>query len=276
GEEVTFDYNYVRVFGAAAKKCVCGSVKCRGYIGGDPLNSDEIVQGDSDEEFPEPVMVKGGCEIEEVKGRITSNTILSDVAQSQHPGQIDLSTLSIKHFGNSTEVEESKRQSGHGVEPIEVPVPIEDTTNKSQFAFQPPEMSIQTEVRNKSASSLSPLEVSFPKDVTGQLLEDSPTVLDPLSKSLPDHLTANKNLISNTIKDRPSMLKERLPAKSSLSSSSIKKVRCRSNPVNGSKLQVVENKPKKMSEGAANNCPSGAEDKLNELLDIDGGISKRK
>ncbi|KAF5199228.1 Histone-lysine n-methyltransferase ashh2, partial [Thalictrum thalictroides] len=86
----------------------------------------------------------------------------------------------------------------------------------------------------------------------------------------------NKNLISNTIKDRPSMLKERLPAKSSLSSSSIKKVRCRSNPVNGSKLQVVENKPKKMSEGAANNCPSGAEDKLNELLDIDGGISKRK
>lgn len=53
---MTFDYNYVRVFGAAAKKCVCGSSQCRGYIGGDPLNSDVIVQ-DSDEEYPEPVMV---------------------------------------------------------------------------------------------------------------------------------------------------------------------------------------------------------------------------
>ncbi|KAF5202810.1 Histone-lysine n-methyltransferase ashh2, partial [Thalictrum thalictroides] len=249
GEEVTFDYNYVRVSGAAAKKCVCGSVKCRGYIGGDPLTSDEIVQGDSDEEFPEPLMVNGECEIEEVKGRITSNTILSDVAQSQNPGQIVLSTSSIKLFGNSSDAEESKRQSGHGVEPIELPVPMEDTTNKSQFAFQLPKMSIQTEVRNKSSFSLLPLEVSFPKDVTNQLLEDSLTILDPpLSKSLPDHLTANKNLISNTIKDRPTMLKERSRTKSFRSSSSIKKVRRRSNLVNGSKLQALENKPKKMLE----------------------------
>lgn len=58
GEEVTFDYNYVRVFGAAAKKCYCGSFQCRGYIGGDPLNSEVIIQSDSDEEFPEPVMLR--------------------------------------------------------------------------------------------------------------------------------------------------------------------------------------------------------------------------
>ena len=57
GEEVTFDYNYVRVVGAAAKKCVCGSSECRGYIGGDPLNSEIIVQGDSDEDI-EPVMIR--------------------------------------------------------------------------------------------------------------------------------------------------------------------------------------------------------------------------
>lgn len=55
---MTFDYNYVRVNGAAAKKCVCGSSACRGYIGGDPLNSEVIVQGDSDEEGIEPVMIR--------------------------------------------------------------------------------------------------------------------------------------------------------------------------------------------------------------------------
>ncbi|KAK6115600.1 hypothetical protein DH2020_007869 [Rehmannia glutinosa] len=63
GEEVTFDYNYVRVFGAAAKKCVCGSPSCRGYIGGGPTNAEVIVQGDSDDEYAEPVMT---CEDREM------------------------------------------------------------------------------------------------------------------------------------------------------------------------------------------------------------------
>ena len=47
----------MRVFGAAAKKCVCGSPNCRGYIGGDPTNSEVIVQDDSDDEYAEPVMI---------------------------------------------------------------------------------------------------------------------------------------------------------------------------------------------------------------------------
>ena len=64
GEELTFDYNYVRVFGAAAKKCHCGSVKCLGYIGGDPNSVDIIVQEDSDEEFLEPVAVHENGEID--------------------------------------------------------------------------------------------------------------------------------------------------------------------------------------------------------------------
>lgn len=47
----------MRVFGAAVKKCLCGSRHCHGYIGGDPLNSEVIVQDDSDDEFPEPEML---------------------------------------------------------------------------------------------------------------------------------------------------------------------------------------------------------------------------
>lgn len=57
GEEVTFDYNYVRIFGAAAKKCICCSSVCRGYIGADPLSTEVIVQDDTDDEYPEPIMV---------------------------------------------------------------------------------------------------------------------------------------------------------------------------------------------------------------------------
>ncbi|KAI3746163.1 hypothetical protein L6452_08586 [Arctium lappa] len=54
GEELTFDYNYVRVFGVAAKKCVCGSSRCRGVIGGDSQNGETVVLGDYDEEDLEP------------------------------------------------------------------------------------------------------------------------------------------------------------------------------------------------------------------------------
>ncbi|KAF3337736.1 histone-lysine N-methyltransferase ASHH2-like isoform X2 [Carex littledalei] len=58
-EELTFDYNYVRVVGAAAKKCYCGSENCRGYIGGDPSSTELVVQEDSDEEdYFEPVTAK--------------------------------------------------------------------------------------------------------------------------------------------------------------------------------------------------------------------------
>lgn len=58
-EEVTFDYNYVRVCGAAAKKCECGSAQCRGFIGGDPLTPKAVVESDSeDEEDLEPIMVE--------------------------------------------------------------------------------------------------------------------------------------------------------------------------------------------------------------------------
>lgn len=74
GEEVTFDYNYVRVFGAAVKKCVCGSANCRGYIGGDPLNAEVIVQEDSDDEYPEPVVLREDAKMNNKEGNITCAT----------------------------------------------------------------------------------------------------------------------------------------------------------------------------------------------------------
>ncbi|GFP89855.1 histone-lysine n-methyltransferase ashh2 [Phtheirospermum japonicum] len=79
GEEVTFDYNYVRVFGAAARKCVCGSPNCRGYIGGDPTNSDVIIQDDSDDEYTEPVMICDDKELDEEWKEIMSNSLINEI-----------------------------------------------------------------------------------------------------------------------------------------------------------------------------------------------------
>lgn len=61
GEEVTFDYNYVRFLGSAAKKCECGFADCRGFIGGDPTTPQNVVSG-SEIEDPEPIVLTEECE----------------------------------------------------------------------------------------------------------------------------------------------------------------------------------------------------------------------
>ncbi|KAL0365915.1 UNVERIFIED_CONTAM: Histone-lysine N-methyltransferase ASHH2 [Sesamum radiatum] len=105
GEEVTFDYNYVRVFGAAAKKCVCGSPNCRGYIGGDPTNSEVIVQDDSDDEYAEPVMI---CEDREMNGDwnyIMSNSLHD--GENECPNEPPQSIHGIKKLVNAASQFES-------------------------------------------------------------------------------------------------------------------------------------------------------------------------
>ncbi|XP_078434729.1 histone-lysine N-methyltransferase isoform X2 [Wolffia australiana] len=96
GEEVTFDYNYVRVFGAAAKKCLCSSTNCRGYIGGDPSN-EVLIQSDSDEEHPEPVMIaeNGDLNIEVEEANSESDHLIEEKVQTGDnvDPTVDLSSL---------------------------------------------------------------------------------------------------------------------------------------------------------------------------------------
>jgi hypothetical protein len=92
GEEITFNYNYERVGGAVAKKCECGAVNCRGFIGGDADTPRTVVENESDEdEDLEPIMLQAddieephnvvnGSKVGSVKKlRMTSDSDVQDV-----------------------------------------------------------------------------------------------------------------------------------------------------------------------------------------------------
>ena len=49
GEEITFDYKYER-YGQEAQKCLCGSNKCRGWLGGEPGEDDDEEEDDEEDD----------------------------------------------------------------------------------------------------------------------------------------------------------------------------------------------------------------------------------
>lgn len=274
GEELTFDYNYVRVFGAAAKRCVCGSSECRGYIGGDPLNKDAVVQGDSDEEFPEPVMVNGGGEIEKGRGKVTYNTILSDDELLKHTDHTSAS--SIPPLENSINIEDGTGGSECTVQSIEVLPIMGETMTRSPSVVQPIEIlsikeeRVKEEKITRSLSAIKPSEISLSDE------KNESSLIQPLGISLLKDNIAGRSLpaiqspdapstvmetvrksISDTAEERQKISKARTTGKVSRSSSSIKKGKCISNPVAASKSQVLASKPKKGMEVFANSHPKG-------------------
>ncbi|KAA8538399.1 hypothetical protein F0562_028055 [Nyssa sinensis] len=318
GEEVTFDYNYVRVFGAAAKKCVCGSSQCRGYIGGDPLNTEVIVQGDSDEEYPEPVMLYKDGEIDEdlrnliparnscdgIEMQIAENTLkrkneidkpatavanLGAATEMQtaelllnHKDEINNSMTAVGHleiarendsmneyvsaaskFPSSLEMESSMGKLLFSVQPFETFLQPDDLTSKAMATVQQ-QCSIADETMDKSLCSVQRLQTSS---------------LTTINKSLSDSIDTKKKSKSDTVEDRRAFSK----SKTSRSSSSVKKGKSSSNSMTVNKPQVMANKshlppykPKRLLEGSSNDRFEAVQEKLNELLDADGGISKRK
>ncbi|KAK3009978.1 hypothetical protein RJ639_012833, partial [Escallonia herrerae] len=216
GEELTFDYNYVRVFGAAAKKCVCGSSQCRGYIGGDPLNAEVIIQDDSDEEFLEPDMV------------------FEDGDKNLH------SIISATISSTGTERQDDVKS---------------DITSAAQESLNGPLCAVQT----RESSSLTTVVSKLPPDTS-----------DVKRKS--KYYIVDKHAVAESV---PLI-------KSSLSLPSVKKGKLKNNTVNANKHREVDNKSpavpyiaKKLVE-SSNDRFEAVQEKLNELLDAAGGISKRK
>ncbi|GMP79538.1 hypothetical protein CsSME_00035035 [Camellia sinensis var. sinensis] len=297
GEEVTFDYNYVRVFGAAAKKCVCGSSQCRGYIGGDRLNTEVIVQGDSDDEYPEPVMVYEDGKIDNDFKNLISATSSFDGTEMQiadrmlsNKDKMDKSATAVGPLESTTELQTTKILGED-----------EDETDKSATAAQHVEISTKSacgaqlqipwEVEN-SMEKLTPSVRLVETIILSKTISDAqqesvqgletPALTTTSRKSLSDTTDAKKKCKSDTIEDRH-ISKSHSLVKTSRSSSSVKKGKLNSNSMNVNKSEMIVNKshvlaykPKKLLEGPLSGHFEAVEEKLDELLDSDGGISRRK
>ncbi|KAL6504861.1 hypothetical protein OROHE_023619 [Orobanche hederae] len=315
GEEVTFDYNYVRVFGAAAKKCVCGSPNCRGYIGGDPTNSEGIVQGDSDEEFAEPVVT---CEDREMKDdwndiisnsvrvreketeneppvsrdswkkpvavaaqleSITSETLTQKVGVDSACGDGFFNMSTARQFLDMVQDDDKPGYSvGNDFEARK--------DNGESLSISAPTIS-DVETEGLQTQVDSPVSVQL-EDVANKVLSSAqkPPCLEVTPPPLPSKL--QHNTIESKRKSKyatpggneelakpDSAVKTRLPP-------SIKKGKLKPTLVNDKRTLDVErsnvaaNKSKSLQDVSLNSHVEAVEKKLNELLNTEGGISKRK
>ncbi|KAL2519978.1 histone-lysine N-methyltransferase ASHH2 [Forsythia ovata] len=290
GDELTFDYNYVRVFGAAAKKCVCGSPNCRGYIGGggDPLNSEVIVHDDSDEEYPEPVMF---CEDNEM------NYYWNDIMKTS------LNDREIKSVKETAANEDRMEQLESALLPLETALEIRSSEN----LIRNEQTSVKSQVRDTVVHDECQLEDSSSADVhldmnketrgsmnryasAGLKVESeeaehsgfhvsTPTALP--RKSLSDVVETKRKLKAG-IEGRDELAKSETLSNRHRSSSSVKKGKLKTNSVNDKKNPDVAKshaspyKSNKLLELSLYSHVEAVEATLNELLNPDGGISKRK
>ncbi|KAI3464563.1 hypothetical protein Pfo_021226 [Paulownia fortunei] len=317
GEEVTFDYNYVRVFGAAAKKCVCGSPNCRGYIGGDPTNSEVIVQDDSDDEYTEPVMICGDREMNEDWNDIMSNSLIdgeNEIANEPLENRYSMKklisavgesiresrsseTLTRKIKGvNSAQVAETivrdrfevdnsvgNDYAANAVEQLD----IDKITGESLSGSVSATFEVESEgLWSQMHSSSQLVDISLQSDgivnkAMSSAHESAMTTASP-SKSLSDTVESKRKLKYATVGGRDELAKSNSLAKTNRSSSSIKKGKPKTNFVSDKgtpdvdKLNAALHKSKKLQELSLNSHFEAVEEKLNELLDPEGGISKRK
>uniref|UniRef100_A0A803NLZ9 Histone-lysine N-methyltransferase ASHH2 n=1 Tax=Cannabis sativa TaxID=3483 RepID=A0A803NLZ9_CANSA len=279
GEEVTFDYNYVRVFGAAAKKCYCGSPQCRGYIGGDPLNKEDGSQSGSDEDFPETLMLPEDGDANLMHKASSCNDVIAPVSE----GDLD----------KRDEWDRYTTDPGK----LEISTGKEDSMNYSASVVSLVDDALELDLKGKMSLSGEALEISQQReDVTQKLIPSAlekssssshrfnrTSPVEVLNKSLHDGVDANRRSKSCIADDRLLSSKAHPNMKAPHSSNVLKKGKVKSNSPNACKVQmltkksqVLHMKPKKAIEGSFASRFDEVEEKLNDLLDDNGGISKRK
>lgn len=303
GEEITFDYNYVRVFGAAAKKCVCGSAECRGYIGGDPSSSEVIVQDDSDTDDLEPVVIEDG-EIELGVMEINSVSTGAKVANYE--------IFSVKR--NETQEnpcmsEQGTREENNGLEDQVVIHQLSSELDRTDSLMQSSCVDIKSNMCKISdiqsfqegklgLSSIEPVQ-NFHEEVNegpplstfnrslpaGKLSERPEHSLNYLPQT--DHTLHGPNLEvatkvssqnSGSLIHRSSATCPSEEIQSASKSNNVVKA-VRHIKVKRSRVSIrsaVSGKTKKLSTAITSRHIEGVEEKLNELLDEDGGIYRKK
>ncbi|CAN0928431.1 Histone-lysine N-methyltransferase ASHH2 [Linum grandiflorum] len=269
GEELTFDYNYVRVFGAAAKRCYCGSSLCRGYIGGDPTNYEVVDQVDSDEEFPEPVMLEEGRnaarKAPSAKMQIAAETIsaerdsLDGTVESLVKGDVS------SKIGTARSKSPDVSQSLGSLEVTDIKANDQpcQSVGISSLAEEPPRNPSDIEKDTSMEEAVDTL--------------DKPTPATTV-KSPTDGTDAKKKTKSS--EEKRVFVKSRFLIKGQSGSTKKGKLNVIPQTANKStvanKLQVQPMNIKRPMEGVPNGRLETVEEKLNELLDDEGGITKRK
>ncbi|XP_059280243.1 histone-lysine N-methyltransferase ASHH2 isoform X1 [Lycium ferocissimum] len=298
GEEVTFDYNYVRVFGAAAKKCVCGSPHCRGYIGGDLLNTEVIVQADSDDDYPEPVVFcedgDMGDELNKILSARSSFNATEIRTQRETPkNNYKLDELSTGNLENSTQILTGnimEQENSNMDNSVVFSLKIKEESNK--FHNESPSSSLKKLELSEAMEGLESLLHSSVRPV-GNSLQSEDITTETISEDKKECLDADN--VSSALPSPNAMLSKSLKkksgkggasgesSKSSRRSSSVKKGKSKDSAVNltpvpdmDNKLQIPQPKFKKPTHDSSNGRFEAVEGKLNELLDHDGGISKRR
>lgn len=255
GEELTFDYNYVRVFGAAAKKCVCGSSRCRGVIGGDPLNSETLVLGDSDDEYPEPIT-------------FYENTIdkLDDIISTTQTAE--------SPFTDNVVTDQSPDGKND-----DLAAPIESTEQEASFERYSCATSVsETKIEHTnelSTSCVEPPDTSFEvNDVKSEIKQQKEGIT--LGNLLPDDDDSKRKPKSKTKLIKCPIVKPKSRPKLPSPSSTVKKGKSKNKqPEIDNKPPEVPQKPKKIVVDNLTGSFEAVEEALNTLLSK-GGISKRR
>ncbi|KAH6832766.1 histone-lysine N-methyltransferase [Perilla frutescens var. hirtella] len=303
GEEVTFDYNFVRVFGAAAKKCVCGSANCRGYIGGDLTNSEVIAQDDSDDEYKEPVMICEDGEMNKDWNDImlnNSNDREDEIAKEPSHNIYSMEKL-IDSVSESIIVSHTSKPSPQkvgGVNSAQVAeVRVGDgfrvydsIDNKSTANVVEKLNNNKTKGESLKRSTPAGLKVEC-RGIQSQMRKvkkamssaHESTISVSHSKTLSDKVECKRNLKHNaTVEGSDVLTQSNSLTKTNRSLSSIKKGKPKLNALkvkvspNVDKLSVEMHKSKKLPKLPLSHHFEAVMEKLNELLDPEGGISKRK
>ncbi|XP_040376211.1 uncharacterized protein LOC102714703 [Oryza brachyantha] len=241
GEELTFDYNYVRVSGAAPQKCFCGTNKCRGYIGGDISGADMMAQDDAEAGSFESMAVEEDAE-----------EVLGANGLSSHDTNLDI----IDHEA-STKTEDSNDFPSANLE-------LEPEQQTSGTLFEISEL-------ENSLVALSPQD---DEDVVRTPVHVSRT-FENMSQQLPEYGSRSsenlqRNPCTQDVPKAPSILNGILTS-SDLGSHLVPGFH--SNKKNSIKHHC---NVKPSSALVDSEHILGVEGRLNILLDGNGGISKRK
>ncbi|XP_062219305.1 uncharacterized protein LOC133919077 [Phragmites australis] len=240
GEELTFDYNYVRVSGAAPQKCFCGTAKCRGYIGGD-ISVDSITQDDAEAGHFEQMVVDKNSE--ELMGASGSGS------DGSHPNIVE------PEFSIQEEDLHDCPAANTELEPLQ-------QTGGTEFETNEPENSLEAWSPQEDEDAIrTPVHVS-------RTIESS-------LQCFPVHGTLSSDCLPKT-----SYTTEGSKAPNVINGSPNSDFRSNLVPgFNGNKrnnLKHHRNVKPSSSSLINNEHILGVEGRLNNLLDEDGGISKRK